>query len=54
MNPRPAAVIAARAENMPKDNIDAIKKASGNDAESYDELRYEGYGPGGVAVIWKC
>ena len=47
-----AAVIAARAENMPKDNIDrAIKKASGSDAESYDEIRYEGYGPGGVAVI---
>jgi YebC/PmpR family DNA-binding regulatory protein len=47
-----AAIIAARAENMPKDNIDrAIKKASGSDAESYDEIRYEGYGPGGVAVI---
>jgi len=47
-----AAVLAARAENMPKDNIDrAIKKASGGDAESYDEIRYEGYGPGGVAVI---
>jgi YebC/PmpR family DNA-binding regulatory protein len=47
-----AAIIAARAENMPKDNIDrAIKKASGGDAESYDEIRYEGYGPGGVAVI---
>ena len=52
-NPRlRAAVLAARAENMPKDNIDrAIKKASGGDAESYDEIRYEGYGPGGVAVI---
>ena len=37
---------------MPKDNIDrAIKKASGADAENYDEVRYEGYGPGGVAVI---
>jgi YebC/PmpR family DNA-binding regulatory protein len=47
-----AAVLAARAENMPKDNIDrAIKKATGGDAESYDEIRYEGYGPGGVAVI---
>ena len=47
-----AAIIAARAENMPKDNIErAVKKASGNDAESYDEIRYEGYGPGGVAVI---
>jgi YebC/PmpR family DNA-binding regulatory protein len=47
-----AAVLAARAENMPKDNIErAIKKAAGGDAESYDEIRYEGYGPGGVAVI---
>ena len=52
INPRlRAAVIAARAENMPKDNIErAIKKASGGD-ESYEEIRYEGYGPGGVAVI---
>ena len=47
-----AAVLAARAENMPKDNIErAIKKASGGDGESYEEIRYEGYGPGGVAVI---
>ena len=47
-----AAVLAARAENMPKDNIDrAIKKASSVDAENYDEVRYEGYAPGGVAVI---
>jgi YebC/PmpR family DNA-binding regulatory protein len=53
MNPRlRAAILAARAESMPKDNIDrAIKKATGSDAESYDEMRYEGYGPGGVAVI---
>src|SRR5262245_22836075 len=53
MNPRlRAAVIAARVENMPKDNIErAIKKAAGGDAENYDEIRYEGYGPGGVAVI---
>jgi YebC/PmpR family DNA-binding regulatory protein len=53
MNPRlRAAIIAARAENMPKDNIDrAIKKSQGGDAESYDEIRYEGYGPGGVAII---
>ncbi|MEX2034824.1 MAG: YebC/PmpR family DNA-binding transcriptional regulator [Xanthobacteraceae bacterium] len=52
-NPRlRAAMLAARAENMPKDNIErAIKKAQGGDAESYDEIRYEGYGPGGVAVI---
>ena len=47
-----SAVLAARAENMPKDNIDrAIKKASGADVENYDEVRYEGYAPGGVAVI---
>jgi YebC/PmpR family DNA-binding regulatory protein len=47
-----AAVIAARAENMPKDNIErAIKKAAGAEGESYDEVRYEGYAPGGVAVI---
>jgi len=53
MNPRlRAAIIAARAENMPKDNIDrAIKKAQGGDGENYEEIRYEGYGPGGVAVI---
>ena len=53
MNPRlRAAMLAARAENMPKDNIDrAIKKALGGDAENYDEIRYEGYGPGGVAVV---
>jgi YebC/PmpR family DNA-binding regulatory protein len=47
-----AAIIAARAENMSKDSIErAIKKAQGGDAETYDEIRYEGYGPGGVAVI---
>ncbi len=47
-----AAIIAARAENVPKDNIErAIKKASGADAESYDKIRYEGYGPGGAALI---
>jgi YebC/PmpR family DNA-binding regulatory protein len=47
-----AAIIAARAENMPKDNIErAIKKAQGSDGENYEEIRYEGYGPGGVAVI---
>jgi YebC/PmpR family DNA-binding regulatory protein len=53
MNPRlRAAVLAARAENMTKDTIErAIKKASGGDAETYDEIRYEGYGPGGVAII---
>lgn len=53
MNPRlRAAILAARAENMPKDNIErAIRKAQGGEAENYDEVRYEGYGPGGVAVI---
>ena len=53
MNPRlRAAVLAAREENMPKDNIErAIKKALGGEGDNYDEIRYEGYGPGGVAVI---
>ncbi len=52
-NPRlRAAILAARAENMTKDTIErAIKKASAGDAENYEEIRYEGYGPGGVAVI---
>ena len=52
-NPRlRAAILAAKAENMPKDNIErAIKKASGSDTENYDAIRYEGYAPGGVAVI---
>ena len=46
------AIQNARAENLPKDNIErAIKKAMGGDAENYDAVRYEGYGPGGVAVI---
>jgi len=46
------AIQAARAENMPKDNIErAIKKASGADTETFEAIRYEGYGPGGVAVI---
>jgi YebC/PmpR family DNA-binding regulatory protein len=53
MNPRlRAAVNAARAQSMPKDNIQrAIDKASKGDAENYEEVRYEGYGPGGVAII---
>jgi YebC/PmpR family DNA-binding regulatory protein len=53
MNPRlRMAVIAARAENMPKDNIErAIKKAAGNDGDNYEEVRYEGRGPGGVMII---
>jgi YebC/PmpR family DNA-binding regulatory protein len=46
------AVANAKAESMPKDVIDrAIKKASGGDAENYEEIRYEGFGPGGVGVI---
>ena len=46
------AVNNARAQSMPKDNIDrAIKKASGADSEAYESIRYEGYGPGGVAII---
>ena len=53
MNPRlRAAIIAARAENMPKDNIErAINKAVMGDAENYEEIRYEGFGPGGVSLI---
>ena len=52
-NPRlRTAIIAAKAESMPKDNIErAIKKGQGGDAENYDEVRYEGRGPGGVALI---
>lgn len=46
------AVSNARSQSMPKDNIDrAIKKAAGADSENYEEVRYEGYGPGGVAII---
>jgi YebC/PmpR family DNA-binding regulatory protein len=52
-NPRlRTAIIAAKQESVPKDNIErAIKKAVGGDAEDYDEIRYEGRGPGGVALI---
>ena len=53
-NPRlRQAVLAARAENMPKDNIErAIKKGIGElDGENYEEIIYEGYGPGGAAVM---
>jgi YebC/PmpR family DNA-binding regulatory protein len=52
-NPRlRLAVKEARANSMPKDNIDrAIKKATGGDAEAFEEIRYEGYGPNGVAII---
>jgi YebC/PmpR family DNA-binding regulatory protein len=53
MNPRlRLAINAAKAQSMPKDNIArAVNKAAGGDTENYDEVRYEGYGPGGVALI---
>ncbi len=52
-NPRlRLAVATARSQSMPKDNIErAIQKAAGGDAENYEEMRYEGYGPGGIGVI---
>lgn len=52
-NPRlRLAVKEAKSNSVPKDVIDrAIKKATGGDAENYDEIRYEGYGPGGIAII---
>lgn len=52
-NPRlRTAIQAARTENVPKDNIErAIKKGQGADGEDYEDVRYEGYGPGGVAII---
>ncbi len=48
-----AAIVAAKAGNMPKDNVErAIKKgAGGGEGDDYEDIRYEGYGPGGVAVI---
>ena len=53
MNPRlRAAVLAAKAQSMPKDNIQrSIDKAAKGDAENYEEIRYEGFGPGGVSII---
>ena len=53
-NPRlRAAVLAARQANMPKDTVErAIRRGAGGEGgEAYDEIRYEGYGPGGIAVI---
>ena len=52
-NPRlRMAIQAAKAVNVPKDNIErAIKRATGGEGENYEEVRYEGYGPGGVAII---
>jgi len=56
-NPRlRSAIAAAKAENMPKDNIErAVAKGSGGgDGDTYEEILYEGYGPGGVAVLVEC
>ena len=52
-NPRlRTALLAARAANMPKDNIERVlKKAEGGEGDNYEEIRYEGYGPGGTAFI---
>jgi YebC/PmpR family DNA-binding regulatory protein len=52
-NPRlRAAVLAARSEGMPKDNIQrAIDKSQGGDIANYEDVRYEGFGPGGVSLI---
>lgn len=48
-------ILNAKGANMPKDNVErAIKKASGNDAENYEEITYEGYGQGGVAFFIDC
>lgn len=49
------AIQNARGENMPKDNIErAIKKASGADADNYDQITFEGYGPHGIAIFIEC
>ena len=48
-------ILNAKGANMPKDNVErAIKKASGADAENYEEVNYEGYGQGGVAFFVEC
>ncbi len=56
MNPRlRAAVLAARAESMPKDNIDrAIKKATGSDADNYEEMRYGATAPAASPSSSRC
>jgi YebC/PmpR family DNA-binding regulatory protein len=47
-----SAILAAKAQSMPKDNIQrSIDKASSSDTENYEEIRYEGFGPAGVALI---
>ncbi len=55
-NPRLRLAVAnAKGNNMPKDNIDrAIKKATGADADHYEEVTYEGYGPHGVGIFVEC
>ncbi len=55
-NPRlRLAVLNAKGANMPKENIErAIKKATGADGETYHELSFEGYGPGGIAIFVEC
>ena len=56
-NPRlRSAILAAKAENMPKDNIErAVKKGTGElEGVNYEEIMYEGYGPGGVAMLVEC
>ena len=53
MNPRLRLAVAnAKGQSMPKDNIQrAIDKSTGGDADNYEEIRYEGFGPGGIGVI---
>ncbi|CAG0911681.1 unnamed protein product, partial [Cyprideis torosa] len=49
------AIQNAKGANMPKDNVErAIKKATGADAENWEEISYEGYGPGGIAIFVEC
>jgi len=49
------AIQNSKGVNMPKDNVErAIKKASGADAENYEEITYEGYAPGGIAIFIEC
>lgn len=52
-NPRlRSAIVAARGQSMPKDNIDrAVKRSEAGEGDEYEEMRYEGFGPGGIALI---
>lgn len=56
MNPRlRTAIAAAKAQNMPKDNIDAaIKRASGKESENFEVIHYDGKGPHGALIIVEC